>query len=222
MNVIGVTQSIVNYIRNQIISGEFKPGQKLNEVEISNSINVSRPPLREAFRILEHEQLVTNIPRKGTFVTKVSKENLDDIYQTREMIECFAIDTMKAKNIRDFHRIEEAIASISETDPNKKVSYLEAFNQFHIKLVEESGNPLLVHFYRAIYSNLARYQFFFLHNISRYSQEDHQEIHRLLKGGEYDRAKDFLRIHIRKYIKFDMVKSDEQILDFNPKDPQTT
>jgi DNA-binding GntR family transcriptional regulator len=221
MNIIGVTQSIVNHIRDQIISGEFKPGQKLNEVEIANSLNVSRPPLREAFRILEHEQLVTNIPRKGTYITELSRENLDDIYRTREMIECFAIDTLEAKNIKDFYRIEKALGSISQTDPINKIAYLEAFNRFHINLVEEAGNPLLVHFYRAIHSNLARYQFFFLNDISRFSQEDHREIYCLLKNGEYGKSKELLKMHIRKFVQFAVVKSGEQTFSFDSMDPQT-
>lgn len=222
LKILSVTESTVEYIRKKIISGEFKPGQRLNEMVISNSISVSRPPLREALRILEHEQLVINIPRKGTYVTKISKKDLENVYQTREMIECFAVDLLKTKNMRDLPEMERAITNIAQADQTQKVAYLEAFNQFHVKLVESTGNPLLIHFQQAISSNLARYQFIFLPGIVQYSREDHQEIYCLLKNGEYDKAKDLLRIHIRKFVDLGVVKWGEQTLDFNPGDSHTT
>jgi DNA-binding GntR family transcriptional regulator len=55
MVVMGVTQSVAQYLRENIFSGELAPGQKLNELELSSRLGVSRPPLREAFRILENE-----------------------------------------------------------------------------------------------------------------------------------------------------------------------
>jgi DNA-binding GntR family transcriptional regulator len=222
MEILGVTESVVKYIREKIITGEFKPGQKLNEVVISNSINVSRPPLREAFRILEHERLVVNVSRKGTYVTKFTKENLEEVYQAREMIECFSIDLLKAKNIKDFSKIEDAITHISLLDPKEKIKSLEAFNQFHIKLIESTDNSLLIHFYRALHSNLARYQFFFLDRIIQYSFEDHQEIYRYLKEREFEKAKELLRIHIRKFLPFAEVKTPEGIIDLSQSYPSLT
>ncbi|MBW2123631.1 MAG: GntR family transcriptional regulator, partial [Deltaproteobacteria bacterium] len=69
MEIRGVTKSLVDYLRTQIITGNLPPGQKLNEIRLSSDLGVSRPPLREAFRILEHDRLVASIPRKGTYVT---------------------------------------------------------------------------------------------------------------------------------------------------------
>jgi DNA-binding GntR family transcriptional regulator len=61
-----------------------------------------------------------------------------------------------------------------------------------------------------------------LPGIVQYSREDHQEIYCLLKNGEYDKAKDLLRIHIRKFVDLGVVKWGEQTLDFNPGDSHTT
>ena len=106
MEILGVTKSTVQYLREQIITGELAPGQKLSEMEISSNLGISRPPLREAFRILENENLVLSIPRKGCYVTQVSMEDCRHIYEAREMIECHAIELLKAQNVRDLKKPE--------------------------------------------------------------------------------------------------------------------
>lgn len=177
MEILGVTKIIVNYLRDRIISGEFKPGEKLNEQKISNILNVSRSPIREAFRLLENEQMIISVPRKGTYVSKATKENVESIFQAREMIECFAIDILQGKNIKDIPQVLEAIDNPLKLNLENKIEYLMGFVQFHVKLVEASGNHLLIHFYRAISSNLARYQFMYawLPGQFEHSQVDHKK-----------------------------------------------
>ena len=66
MEVFGVKENVVQYLRSKIITGELAVGQKLNELELSCLLSISRPPLREAYRILENEYVIVSIPRKGT------------------------------------------------------------------------------------------------------------------------------------------------------------
>lgn len=73
MKILGVTESAARSLRQEIIMGEISPGAKLNEIKLSNRYGISPPPLREAFRKLEYENLVENVPRKGTYVTEISK-----------------------------------------------------------------------------------------------------------------------------------------------------
>ena len=59
-------------IRRRILTGEFRPGQKINESEIALKLGISRSPVREAFRVLEREGLITTLPRKGSYITDIS------------------------------------------------------------------------------------------------------------------------------------------------------
>ena len=86
MKTLTVTQNITQYLWTRIISGEYKPGQKLIENNLASLLEVSTAPVREAFLILEKEQLVAKIPRKGCFVTEVSMEDCRQIFQARLMI----------------------------------------------------------------------------------------------------------------------------------------
>ena len=87
MEILSVTQSAFQYIKARILTGEFPPGEKLNESQLVELLGISRPPLREAFRLLENEHLVVNLPRRGTYVSDVSIDEFRELYQVREMIE---------------------------------------------------------------------------------------------------------------------------------------
>ena len=95
IEILSATQSALHHLRDLIIIGELKPGQKINETALASSIGLSRPPLREALRILESECLVTSVPRKSTYVTEVSKEDFEKIYRARGMITAMHIHTTK-------------------------------------------------------------------------------------------------------------------------------
>ena len=68
-----------NYIKNKIISGVYPPNQKIEESEISNELNFSRTPIREAINTLKDEGWITIIPRKGIFVSEISLKDINDI-----------------------------------------------------------------------------------------------------------------------------------------------
>jgi len=210
MEIKSITESVVEYLRLKIITGELAAGQKLNETELASHLNISRPPLREAFRILENEHLVVNIPRKATYVSNISVEDLKGVYQAREMLECYAIDLLKARNIRDLPNVTASVESASDLsipsqDNREEVfTYLKAFVDFHIKLIESAGNHWVIHFYNSISSHLARYQFLYLYipSSGRRSIEEHQQILDFIKIGNYEKAEKFMRKHINYTFEF--------------------
>jgi DNA-binding GntR family transcriptional regulator len=221
MEILSVTESIVQYLRNQIISGQLSPGQKLDQNEMTMRLNVSGPPLREAFRILEHEHLVINIPRNGFFVTDVSLEFCKEIYDARCMIESFSIDLLKENNIRSLPKVVSVLYAASNLssppaeNSEQMLIYWKTFADYHVNLVESCGNRQLDYFYRSISSNLARYQFMYLRVPGAYedSIKDHQHILELLETGRYHNAKECLKLHISHA--FELLKST-----MNPREDQ--
>jgi len=208
VEVLGVKESVVQYLRINIITGELAPGQKLNELELSVLLGISRPPLREAFRILENEHLTFSIPRKGTYVSDLSIRDLREVFQARVMIECWAIDLLKAKNIRYLPDVESALAltsglSLPSYDNREEMlGYLKTVIAYHRKLVESAGNRWLVHFYNSIHSSLTRYQFIYAHipGQSNEYKKKHKEILALIRRGDYEKAKELLRTHINSVV----------------------
>jgi len=205
MEILNVTATTLQFLREKIITAELKSGQKLNEASLSVNLGISRPPLREAFRLLEKDHLVVNIPRKGTYVTELSAKDYEEVSQIRQMIECYAVDLLKALNVRDLPKVDLALDRASKlpmllntVEPLESLNRIRVFLEFHSSLVESSGNSRLTNIYHSISFNCARYQFIYFHieGTAQHSLDDHKEILELIKNGDYDHAKEKLRRHI--------------------------
>ena len=204
MEIKGVTESVVEYIRDKIVIGELVPGQKIEENHWASKMGVSRPPLREAFRILENENLVTNIPRKGTFVTEMSKDDRKKVWQAREMIECYTIDLLEEKNSRELPEVTEDLDLAANFQPpptddfERYLKYYCVLSNFHFKLIEATGNSWLMRFKRAIYSVQARYRFIFIVKPGAAERciQEHRKILTNINNGNYEKAKQYMTDHV--------------------------
>jgi len=77
-------------IRSRILSGELAPQEPLSEYQLAGELKISRTPVREALKRLEHEGLVRFVPNRGAFVADVSIRDIVEIYELREQLESFA------------------------------------------------------------------------------------------------------------------------------------
>ena len=205
MEILSVTESALHFLRRRIITGELKPGQKLNESSLSEDLGISRPPLRETFRILEKDHLVITFPRKGTYVAELSIRDFEEICQIREMIECFAMDLIKASGIRNLPKVTAALdrgshlsLPFNSVDPEELFKGIKLLLDFHDSLIEYSGNSRMTHIYHSMSYNLVRYQFIYfqIEGAVQHSLADHKKILQLLIDRNYDQAKEELRNHI--------------------------
>ena len=89
-----LVEQVANQIREAIKSGKLKPGDRLIETELANSMQIGRNAVREAIRYLEKEGLVTTTPFKGAHVTKFTEKDLEDLYTLRTALEELAIRTL--------------------------------------------------------------------------------------------------------------------------------
>jgi DNA-binding GntR family transcriptional regulator len=207
MEVLGLVQTLIGMLREKIIIGELAPGQDINETELSKDLNISRSPLREALKALESERLIINIPRKGSYVSSVSLQDLTEIYQMREMIECYAIDLFEEKGIGAHDGLkscvektrDEAVPS-EDASKKEKLSYIESLAEFHLELVRAAGNGRLIKFYHAIYSNINRYVFLhaFVNGVSEHRVNEHFKIIQCIQKSQFKEAKETIKAHIQQ------------------------
>ena len=83
---------VFNTLRQAILRGELKPGERLMEIQLANKLGVSRTPIREAIRKLELEGLVLMIPRKGAEVAEITEKSLKDVLEVRRALEELAVE----------------------------------------------------------------------------------------------------------------------------------
>ena len=84
--------SLVNRLTDRLIAGELRPGERLSETALAKEFDVSRNTLREAFRVLGEQGLVTHIPHRGVSVASPSTADVVDIYRVRHHVECSVLE----------------------------------------------------------------------------------------------------------------------------------
>jgi len=210
MKVPSLSESICDHLRTKIIIGELHSGQKLNENKLSTFLDISRATLREVLRILEKEALVVNVPRRGSFVSKLSLSDLEEVYDARIMLEIHCIELLCDKGIKEIPEVEKAL-DLSNLQPVKPedgseqiVNYQRVCSAFHRRLVESAGNPKIENFYSSISSHLARYQFMSLHlpKKAAKSNKDHKIIYDQIHRGEYNQAISLMKAHLNQNLLF--------------------
>lgn len=95
-NVSGDKSTVVNYVtkslRKAILNGTLKKGERLIQEEWAERLEVSRMPIREALTQLQMEGLVEMVPHKGAIVTPITRDNIEEIYHTRSLLEGLAVE----------------------------------------------------------------------------------------------------------------------------------
>jgi DNA-binding GntR family transcriptional regulator len=135
---------VVERIRNAILNGTFKPGERLNETQLANQFKVSRIPVREALLQLQEQGLVMNHPRRGMFVITLSEEDVQRINSLRILLEAEAIKLCRA-NLTPTQ--EKRLLSIVERMENEKnLSDMDSSMvdlEFHRTIWSCTANPYL-------------------------------------------------------------------------------
>ena len=135
---------VADRIRNAILKGEFKPGDRLNETRIASQFKVSRIPVREALQQLQAQGLVINHPRRGMFVITLTEEDIQRINSLRILLEAEAIKLCRANLTATQEQRLTAIVEEMETvhlDSYFEASLLDL--KFHRSIWACSGNPYL-------------------------------------------------------------------------------
>lgn len=144
--------SIANYLRNAMINGQFKPGEKLKEKEICEGLGVSRTPLREAFRILQSEGLLTYSSHQGVIVTPIRLKDIENIWEVRYTLEGMAteraIDKMTEEDLKRMHLIENSLEAL---EPSDKWNIMKKNAEFHMSIIRIADNEKLDKIVREIW-----------------------------------------------------------------------
>ena len=161
---------VFNTLREAILKGELKPGERLMELQLAAKLGVSRTPIREAIRMLEQEGLAVTIPRKGAEVAKMTEKDMEDVLQIRE-----ALDELAAK-IACEQISEEQLEESTKTDNVKKIA--EADVKFHDIIYQSTGNPKLVNMLNNLREQMYRYRVEYLKDENNYPtlMKEHKDI----------------------------------------------
>lgn len=133
-------------IRKLLVEFKLKPGERINEVQLSRSLGVSRTPIREALNRLASEGFVSLTPNRGFFVRSLSTEGLLDLYELRSIIESAAFKLMcERADDSEIDRLRQYWEAIVDVYPNQPPDIILSEDEgFHLLIAELSGNPEIV------------------------------------------------------------------------------
>lgn len=143
-----LSEKVFHKLQEDILSGKYAVDEELKEKTIGDELGVSRTPVREALRQLELQGLVTITPNKGAHVTGFSKEDLNDIYEIRSVMEGLCAKWAAKKATPEQIEELEEIVYLTEFHVSKGHSgqVFELDNKFHETLYQASGSKVLAGF----------------------------------------------------------------------------
>jgi DNA-binding GntR family transcriptional regulator len=144
---IGIHNSLKNkvyeHLKSLIITGKLKPKRRLREAELSEAMNISRGPIREALTLLEKESLVTIVPRKGTIVSIISEKEVENIWEVRSLLESYAAsDAAKKFEEDELDEIENELKRLKK-EPYDFSGYINSDLKLHEFLYKNLDNKIL-------------------------------------------------------------------------------
>ena len=171
---------VFNTLRQAILRGELKPGERLMEIQLANKLGVSRTPIREAIRKLELEGLVLMIPRKGAEVAEITEKNMRDVLEVRKALEELAVqlacEKITDEEIEEMKKAAEEFKMILKSKDITEIA--EADVRFHDIIYMATDNQKLIHLLNKLREQMYRYRVEYLKNPDVHEQliQEHEEI----------------------------------------------
>jgi DNA-binding GntR family transcriptional regulator len=189
------SEQVADAMRRMILRGELAPGTPLREVPLAESIGISRNTVREAVRVLARQGLVTHSMHRGAMVTRLSEQDVADLYRVRRALETQAIDASAEATPEQLAGLGEAVQALeraaADGDWDRMV---DADWSFHEHLVGFLGSRRLDSFFDTIQAELR----LCLSILDRADDDpddlvaEHRELRDLLLAGERHRCREVL------------------------------
>lgn len=191
---------VFNTLRQEILTGKLKPGERLMEIHLANKLGVSRTPIREAIRKLELEGLVIMIPRRGAEVAQISWKSLKDVLEVRSALDALAIELacerMGQEELESLYKACESFEEATKTKDTRKIA--EADVALHDIIVMSTGNKRLIQLVNNLSEQMYRYRFEYIKDESQHDMlvQEHKEMYRCIQCKDKKAAANVVKKHI--------------------------
>ena len=193
-------QEVAERLRQRIFAHELTPGTWIDEQKLAEQYGISRTPLREALKVLASEGLVELKPRRGCYVTEISRQDLDDIFPLMAILEgrC-AADAVKAAKPVDIEELREIHARLEAAAREGRISaFFEANQAFHRRIQELASNRWLLSVIQDLRKvlKLSRLHSLSLEGRLQQSLEEHRAIMAAFEAGEVAKTEKLMHNHL--------------------------
>jgi len=193
-------------IREAILDGRLKPGERIMEIQLAEKLGVSRTPVREAIRKLELEGLLVMEPRKGAYVADVSLNDVVDVLEIRASLEGLAasLAAIRASN-EEIELLREKAAQFREClEKNDIQGMINKDTEFHEVILQAAKNKKLSSIIESLREQVQRFRvsYFTKYNMPTYLIQEHQNVLDAIENRDPKKADQYAQEHIKNIEKF--------------------
>lgn len=191
---------VFNTLRQAILTGELKPGERLMEIHLANKLGVSRTPIREAIRKLELEGLVTMIPRRGAEVAQITEKSLKDVLEVRRALDALSVelacDRISKEELDALAAACDTFEAATKTRDPKKIAQADV--ALHDIIVKATANSRLIQLVNNLSEQMYRYRFEYIKDESTHEQlvKEHRILYESIRGKDIETAAKTAKLHI--------------------------
>ena len=186
---------VFNTLRQAILTGELKPGERLLEIHLANRLGVSRTPIREAIHKLELEGLVTLVPRRGAEVAQITEKSMNDVLEVRRTLDALcaelACDRITEEELNDLKHACDNFEAAVKTGDFKKIAQSDI-------IVRATGNARLLQLINNLSEQMYRYRYEYIKDTSQHETlvEEHRIIYQSIVNKDKETASAAAMTHI--------------------------
>lgn len=187
-----------NYIKNAVVSGQLKPGMPIRENDISEALQMSRTPIREALKDLEAEGVVTIYASHGTFVSTLTASDVEEIFELRSLLELWSL----GRGINRFteQELDTLEKMMKDADISGKWDDIHQADLYlHNMIVEKSGSRRLAAFMKNLNTQIERISVSSSSDLRRKKEtyEEHMAIIEGIRSRDLKRSQALLKRHLK-------------------------
>jgi DNA-binding GntR family transcriptional regulator len=188
-------------LREGIMHGDFKPGERLRIEDIAQRLGVSPIPVREALHMLQSERLVENIPHVGATVARISKASIIEIFTVMEGLELVATRTTAQRlDSADIQRLHELLREMDRAiEANAYHHWSDLNTEFHSAIAHMTGMPMLQEMTARVLNQWDRVRRYYLKDVLVFRLAQAQHEHHLIVQAMIDRAYEPLAQLVRQH-----------------------
>ena len=215
-DALSLREVVYNSLRDTILRGDLKAGDRLMEIPLAEKLGVSRTPVREAIHMLEEDGLAITLPRRGAQVASMSEKDLLDVMEIRNsMDELAAVKACERITKNDIDELRKNVKDAKlAADLNDIGEVLKKDEEFHDLIYRVCNNPRLTAIIESLKKHLYRYRYEYVKNIDSCIRplQEHCEIIAGLEKNDPEYAREIMRTHLQNEVRSirDAIKQQEQ------------
>jgi DNA-binding GntR family transcriptional regulator len=195
-------EEIANNLREMIMSGELREGDKIKENVLCDMMGISKTPLREALRVLSAEGLIRLVPNRGSYVTTPTFEEIKEMFDVMRVLEgvCAraAVEKMRDRDLSKLEKLHQKLEKNFRRKDQKE--YIHQNNLYHAFVQELAGNKTLNQIVNGLRQKILLYRFQSLNLPGRFEQsiQEHRSLLAAFRDKDPKKAEMLMKSHLKK------------------------